>query len=72
MKIRFMRRISGYAKVAYIKEELEVSSYKILLPGTSRILPNGEKHTMFCTGLQVDGKGVFELKPGSKVVELNS
>jgi hypothetical protein len=70
MKIKFQRRISGLAKVAYITEEMEVESYQVFLPGSTRILPNGEIHTCTCWTLQINRKGAFELKPYTKVVEL--
>lgn len=34
MLIKFKRRISGYSKVVFKEEKLEVESYEVLPPGT--------------------------------------
>lgn len=71
MKIRFTRRISGLAKVAYAVTEEDVQSYLVLLPGDRYVGSDQQQRKASCYALQVfPSGGIYQLKPGSLVREL--
>lgn len=71
MKIKFYSRISGYARVAYKKKELECQSYTVINPGDYYHSPVAGYRRCPIYAIQIDDQSVYELKPGSKVTILN-
>lgn len=71
MKIRYISRISGWAKVAYAKHTMEVEEYRILSYGDQYFSPIEDDNVTYYgnQGLYTPN-GVFELKTGSKVTVL--
>lgn len=70
MKIQFQHRISGISRIAYRSKTVECTNYRILNPGDEYISPMAGKRKCTCYALQIDDKGVYQLKPGSKVIEV--
>ena len=75
LKIKFKHRISGLARTAYATKEVEVLSYRILRYGDIYESSIGEPQIVRCNlALRYKTKngrlGVFELKPGSRVIEI--
>ncbi len=71
MKIKFKSRISGIARVAYKTTEITCDTYLVLHPGDAYKSVYVGYRTASCYSIQVDGEGVYELKPGSKVEDIH-
>ena len=66
IKIRFTKRISGYAKVAYNKVVRECESYRILYWGDTYTFGGETRIVNSPKCLWIDGS-IYELKPNTAV-----